>query len=265
MKNQRKSADTILFASFSLSLVLSLIPPVAAQTTSAGKTAAISGEEAQLERASKALSHHDAKQAFQLATAVITANPRNAAAYFIRGKARAEYDDSKNALVDFSTGMRLNPGSADPYVYLTMAQAYLQLKEPERALHALQVGNLQKPNFELYKMSAGINNSLGDEKEALLDIEKALKFDPSSRTMLLFRASFYDNKHDYEHAIRDYSRVVEISMTKREWRDTNWLEATKKRANDYEKTGKKELARRDRETLDKEGSSWEKDLFEVTK
>jgi tetratricopeptide (TPR) repeat protein len=265
MKSQRKGTKTILLPGLLLaSLALSLVLPVYAQSASSSQAAAQSRTEAQLETASQALIYHDARLAFQLATAVINADPKNASAFFIRGKARAEYADNKNALVDLSRGMSLAPACADPSVFLTMAQAYLQLKEPERALHALQVGNLQKPNLELYKLSAGINNSLGHDKEALLDIEKALHCDHSSRTMLLLRGSLYDNKGDYEHAIKDYNRVIEIS-TKGNFKDSNWLKAMSKRANDYEKSGKKELARSDREALNKEGSSWEKDLFDVAK
>ncbi|MDR3617330.1 MAG: hypothetical protein P4L53_27485 [Candidatus Obscuribacterales bacterium] len=265
MNNQRISADTVLLASFSvLSLGLGLTLPIGAEPALSSKASAEWRTQALVKTASEALAHHDAKQAIRLTTAVINADPKNASAFFIRGKARAEYDDSRNALLDLSQGMKLAPNLADPAVYLTMAQAYLQLKEPERALHALQVGNVQQPSLELYKMSASIHNSMSHDKEALLDIEKALKFDPSSRTMLLLRGSIYDHNRDFEHAIKDYSRVIEIS-TKGKLKDTNWLAATKKRGDDYEKTGRKELARSDRATLHKESSSWETDLFEVAK
>ncbi len=261
MTRQRISANTIFLTSLLTSLLtLNFVLPVVAQTKSSTKVAPKPRAATQLKMASEALQQHDAKQAFRLASEVIAADPENASAYFIRGKARAEYDDSKNALVDFSIGMKLDANSADSQVFLTMAQTYLQLKQPERALQTLQIGNSRKPTLELYKMSAGINSSLGHDKEALQDVEKALKFDPSSRTMILLRGSMYDHSQDFEHAIKDYSRVIELSISGKR-QDTNWVDATKRRASDYDKVGKKDLARIDRETLNKEGASWEKDLF----
>jgi len=266
MKSHRKSADRNLQAALSVLSLLAIsfpILPVGAQTASSPK-GVDSYINAQLDTAAEALNNHDARGAIRLATAVLNADCKNARAFFIRGKARAQYDDSKNALIDLSMGLRINPKLADPDVYLVMAQAYLQLNEPQRALHMLEEGNLQKPSLELYKLKASIKILHGHDQEALLDIEKALTFDPYSRTMLLLRGSIYDHNHDYVHAIKEYSRVIEIS-TKGNLKDSNWMQATKKRADDYEKTGKKELAHTDLETLKKESSSWEKDLFEVAK
>jgi tetratricopeptide (TPR) repeat protein len=251
-----------------LSLLLDLTlcvsnTPVCAQNAALAKSS-LAYRTKLLEAASEALSSHDARTAIHLATSVLNADKNNARAYFIRGKGWTQYDNAKNALADFSVGLKLDAKVADPDVFLNIAQIYLQLRQSEQALRALESGTLQKPSLELYKLKASINDARGHEKEALLDIEKALKFDPDSRTILLMRGSIYDHNHSYDQAIDEYSRVITVSL-KGKLKDANWMLAIKKRADDYEKVGKKELANLDRETLKTESSSWEQDLFQDPK
>jgi tetratricopeptide (TPR) repeat protein len=272
-KQQRQIAPKLAIAlafqsAFAFSIFLELATPVIASTPkevapikseSKAPQASTRPSYVYSQNAEQAVIHNNIGEAIRLATQALQADPFNARAYFIRGKAHSLYDDPKNAIKDFDMGMKLDPKAADSFDFDWCSKSLWTLKQSKASMDILNKGIQLKPTAFLYGDRANQRRLEKDDAGALDDMNKAIKLDPTARTVYLERARVYREKHQYEKAIPDYSEVAKLS--KKDGEDAIYTYALRERAECYDKVGKSDLAGKDRKVLDSFGKGWAEDMF----
>jgi tetratricopeptide (TPR) repeat protein len=221
-----------------------------------------------VEQANDLFSRGKMRQAVQAASLALAADPGNARAYLLRGRAHAAFEEPKYAIEDLEMALRLNPDQVGSGGYTDCARAYLQLHQFQPALKlfntAIQEFSPEKKNIRniemaaLYRDRATLYEMLNQDEKAFQDLDQAIKWYPAWPNYRA-RAEFYRRKHDYAKALSDYTRAVN-SFPDKERNNSDYLRVRIGRIDLYEKTGQKELAKQERALTNRASQGINEDL-----
>jgi tetratricopeptide (TPR) repeat protein len=209
----------------------------------------------------KAFNHGKINEAVNYANVALERDPHYAPALILRGSARSELEQNNYALRDLEQGIAMDPKQASPMGYQSCGKVYWKLKQYNKALAAATKAiNLDPKKTIFYRDRAGMYMSLNDDKKALIDLNSSIKLNPSERDSYLQRATIYRKTKQYQLAIPDATKVVEISE-KSKALDRYWAQALSVRADSYDGIGRKDLANTDRAKVNAVGKDWIEDVM----
>ena len=150
------------------------------------------------------------------ATHAISLNPNAWAAYEERSYARMELGNVDAAFADINRAIELAPRSSGPF--FTRAAFLGSVGDHKGALRDFTVAieRAAIPNPAYYYARGKTYIALGETEKARADFAKGVEFDPKHRTDpnhkegYRIRAKVTMNAGNYEQAIADYSRVIDI-------------------------------------------------------
>ncbi|MBI4232355.1 tetratricopeptide repeat protein, partial [Candidatus Peregrinibacteria bacterium] len=172
----------------------------------------------------------------------IALNPKDSKAYFFRGIEKfspGSYSDYKGAIADFDKAIELDPNFADAYTSRGLTKHVLKdykgaLADYDKAI------KLDPNNTGAYDGRGIVKCSLGDYKGAIEDSEKAIQLDPTCKEdcqplidkakvivkcdkaielnpndaeAYLGRGNAKYHLGDYEGAIKDYERAIQLNSS----------------------------------------------------
>jgi len=229
-----------------LALILGVLPAGAgfawAETTAAPATA----KDAVLEEMKPCESGGDAEARAVACTALITGGTLKGralgAAYVFRGKAQAQRNELKAAILDFSEALKVNPQATD--ALYNRGAAYALLGQPDYALadfaHLLDLAP-KDPDTLYYRAQiymsqgkreaaladlsgvlaghpedidsrmqrAGLSIMLGRNEDAIADLDQLLQKEPTSPAALYNRGRAEQLKGDYAAAAEDFAGAMQ--------------------------------------------------------
>jgi Flp pilus assembly protein TadD len=140
---------------------------------------------------------------------IIRDNPKDVAAYFVRGNIRCEQGEYAKAIADYNKAIELD--AQDGPAYNGRGYAYRHLGEPDKALadfnKALQLDT---------KDSWAHNNrgilffEKGEYDKAIADYDQALRLNPKHTWSYQNRGNAWAAKGDLAKAIADYNEAVRL-------------------------------------------------------
>ena len=143
---------------------------------------------------------------------VLQADPKNAVAWFTKGKAAVQKDDSEQAIVAFQKSLDVK---TDPDVQFALAKAYLQLKQKEKAEHVFQTMLGQYGDRAIWHMVfAGGYRDQGYRDDAIREFKRAIQLDPKLPQVHLFLALTTlerDTWEPTEEAIGELEEAIRLS------------------------------------------------------
>lgn len=135
----------------------------------------------------------------------------NSLAYNNRGGAKYNARRYAEAIADYSQAIKLNPKFAA--AYSNRATAKSSLGDDEGALADLdQSIKLDSTCVPCYLNRGNIKSGLADRtQEALSDYNRLVSLKPKDPASYLTRGDFWYNRQNYNKAVEDYNRVLEIN------------------------------------------------------
>jgi lipoprotein NlpI len=135
--------------------------------------------------------------------------PKDAAAYMVRGSAFRAKGLYERALADHTKAIELEPGN--PVAYNDRGVAHQAKRDHDLAIADYTKAIELNPGYvNAYVNRATAYRSKGDPDAAVTDYTKAIELEPGNVRALNRRAFTYQAKGDNAQAIADYARVVEI-------------------------------------------------------
>ena len=148
--------------------------------------------------------------------------------YNVRAHQQSRMDKSKNALLDYTRSIKLNPnGEIAVSAYLGRAEVFAAIKqsasaEANLAKAAELIPDVNSPDtFFFYGKFGSVQAALGNNDAAISAYNQAIEVAPSQpkidpqklftfgkRDILLLRGITYSNKGDHDRAIADYSKAL---------------------------------------------------------
>lgn len=131
--------------------------------------------------------------------------------YFERGKAYEELKDFKNAQIDYSTALTLNPDSLE--IINLMATIYAKQKLYKESLAYIEISiQKNKKGWYPYYLKALIFNKEKRYNEALNNIDYLLnEINPNNQHGLNSRADIFRQINEYEKGYQDIFKAIEIN------------------------------------------------------
>jgi tetratricopeptide (TPR) repeat protein len=121
---------------------------------------------------------------------------------FIRGTVASQMDNHYQALFHFQEALRSDPKA--PYIHVALAQEYILLEQPDRALETLEdVLKISPLYTEALELKAAVQRALGEYAAAIKTLEKLTQIAPDN-----FRYN-YDLLFGYL-SVGDYDRADAI-------------------------------------------------------
>jgi tetratricopeptide (TPR) repeat protein len=139
----------------------------------------------------------------------IRLNPKNALAYYQRGRLRYQQIDLSAAFADYNRALRLNPNLADAYHARGLLKVeYLEKYDSARTDYDLAIK--LNPNHSLAFHDRGaLYEKLGNWNSALVDYNRAIALDPHYRDAYSDRGRLKaNNLKDPKGALADYSQAI---------------------------------------------------------
>jgi tetratricopeptide (TPR) repeat protein len=155
--------------------------------------------------------------AISAATCAIEAEPRQSLPYVMRGVAYYMEGDYQNALADLTQANGLEPDNPGVNYYLGLVN--FQIGEYEQSIAnfdvTLQITSGTPTDTGIlanaYTYRGLSNLGLDKFEDAITDLKKAAQIDPNSPLIYVARGSAYANLHQYQAAIGDFNRFMEMS------------------------------------------------------
>ncbi len=144
---------------------------------------------------------------------VIDLQPDFALAYVARAIAYEQLNDHANAIDDSNKAIELK--ASDDYVYFNRGLAYLGIKEYEKAIadftYWIDLNPKTYPVSYFYRSRAyyAVSNLMG----MIDDLDIFIELQPQSATVLVDRAYVHRLLGNYDNAISDYSKAIELKPT----------------------------------------------------
>ena len=144
---------------------------------------------------------------------VIAMNPKYAAAWNNRGAAKSWLNQMQEAIADYNKAIELNPNYYQAYE--NRGKAFNALGEHGKAStdfkRAMKIYNSNKGGDKLIEEALELSER-GEATAALDRLNQAAKLYPDNQYVFVNRGNIYkDNFHDYDAAIADYNRTIEIN------------------------------------------------------
>jgi len=153
------------------------------------------------------------KAAIEDYDAVIKLQPDFPLVYVARAVAYEQLDDHANALADSNKAIELK--ASDDYVYFNRGLAYLGLKEYEKAItdftYWIDLNPKTYPVAYFYRSRAYY--AVSDFKGTLDDLNIFIEMQPKSATVLADRAYVHRLMGNYDDAISDYTKAIDLKPT----------------------------------------------------
>ncbi len=188
--------------------------------------------------------------------------PKNADMWFFRGVVNSNKRDFWNAAADFSNAIRCAPEAW--FLYYFRADVYRELNQNREAVSDLSTIINAKPRLaayrftcetgrlrdqgirvdespvtlgDIYYLRAETRAELGDNREAIEDLNEALKLDPTDTKALALRAEFTSEGGKNDIAVKDFTEAIRQNPA-------DWAKY-QQRGNAYLKLGKVKEAMQD--------------------
>jgi tetratricopeptide (TPR) repeat protein len=197
---------------------------------------------------------------------IIKENPDDAQAFFYRGIAYSDLEQSERAIKDLTEAIRLKPDVAefhakradnygnlgkytqairdhnevvrlrpdDAYAYFKRGEAYFFDFKPLRALRDYNEAiRLKKDDADFYLSRGQAYERLGQYQQAIQDYNQYLSMKPDDADSYYYRGEIYYEIKQYRNAVKDYSRTIRMKP--------NFIDVYEKRAYAYFKLGNDKL------------------------
>src|SRR5205823_5452781 len=136
--------------------------------------------------------------------------------YLQRSRIRAHQKDTKGALEDLDTALRIKP--EDAVVLLARARVYQQMGDLKSAKADVELALKNQPELpdriDAWALQAAIAAGAGDIDEAIADLEQLLKIMPKNADLLLQIGQLYSQMKQYSKAIEKYNAALANSESK---------------------------------------------------
>jgi tetratricopeptide (TPR) repeat protein len=172
---------------------------------------------------------------------VISLSPTKFIGYYWRGVAYMDKKDSDQALIDFNKAIEIDPKF--PGSYYSRGILFLRKGKDNQAISEFTKAiELDTKLYRAYSRRGFIYlDKKKDYDKAIADYDKAIEIYPNSSDYN-YRGAAYYHKKVYSSAIDSYNEAISI--------DPKNASAYRNRADAYEKSGQKDLARQDRKKAD---------------
>ncbi len=137
--------------------------------------------------------------------------PEVAVAWRYRAKAHLALGNYLRAINDLNETIRINP--EDIQAYYDRGETFLRQHRYDDALQDCEKGlQLDPGRFDFIGLRSQIHSARGDTESALLDLAMVIQQDPDQLPdYLIRRGDIYMDCEEYERAIADYNRVIELA------------------------------------------------------
>ena len=152
----------------------------------------------------------DYKNAQEDFTQAITNNPNHTDALYWRGRQFLEMKDYQNAANDFNKCIKVNPNYGK-YIYVHRGSTYERQGDLQKAeadyLHAVEI---EPTHYTPTESLGNFYMNHGEYQKAVETFTKLMTIN-KSETPVLLRAHSYRLLKDYNNAVADYTRALDIS------------------------------------------------------
>lgn len=190
-------------------------------------------------------------KAIPLYDKLISISPNNASYYCKRGEAYLGLEQIEKAKLDVDKAIKLAPGYRTAYMARARIASELgdfrgALGYSDKAVRGIKVGDkdFSKIAWVWYQDRATWYSELGDQNKAIEQYSEALKFNPDGFWLYYFRASIYFKQGKYSLAVKDLDICCSMKSEK------SLTRALELRLKCHEKTGNKDLAKKDKALMD---------------
>ncbi len=163
-------------------------------------------------------------EAIAEADKILQADPKDSAVWFTKGKAAVQKDDSEQAIAAFQKSLELK---TDPDAQFALANAYLQLKQKEKAEHVFQTMLGEYGDRAIWHMVfAGGYRDNGYRDDAIREFKHAIQLDPKLPHVHLFLALTILERDTWEPTEAAISELEEaIRLAPRDYLANQYLGA----------------------------------------
>lgn len=126
-------------------------------------------------------------------------------------KIRAIGQDPNKAIEIYTKAIIENPNDAE--AYKNRSTAKFILSDHKGAFDDLSKSIEIKPTIDNFILKFFYRKFLGDSARKILDFDEALKIYPNNSSFLLFRGVEKQRMKDFQGAISDFSKIIEIDST----------------------------------------------------
>ena len=144
---------------------------------------------------------------------VIQLQPDYALVYVARAVAYEQLNDHANAIADSNKAIELK--ATDDYLYFNRGLAYLGIKEYEKAITDFTYWiNLNPKTYPVaYFYRSRAYYAVSDLKGTMSDLDIFIELQPKSATVLADRAYVQRLLGNYDDAISDYTKAIDLKPT----------------------------------------------------
>ncbi|MBX3152096.1 tetratricopeptide repeat protein [Candidatus Obscuribacterales bacterium] len=159
-----------------------------------------------------AIHQRDDGSSMTLASEAIRLNPKSAAAYYVRGRARygGLADGEKSSIDDLKRSIELGLGGPSTAgAWHSLARAYDAQKDVPRAIEAIEEAIRLRPDDQAaYRTKAAILTANNRKQEAIGAYSMALKLKPEDAEMYFQRGQLFENLKQFDDALKDYEGAI---------------------------------------------------------
>lgn len=179
-------------------------PPEATPTVSASEVVT------PLQRGMTAFQAGNYGEAITILTRAISADPKNADAYYFRGNAKFQTQDWRGAIADYDKMIELNPVFANTYHLRGVAKS--NLKDHKGAIADMTKAIELDPKFVNAYQSRGTSKyESNDLAGAAADFGRMIELAPGNAAGYYGRGATRDDLKDHEGAIKDFTQAISLS------------------------------------------------------
>ena len=152
----------------------------------------------------------DRNKAIKVLDDVISKNPDDYEAFYLRGGANALLGKTDKAIMDFDISLKINPDSLD--TYKAIISAYKAKDDYEQIIKTANDAMKIAPNDIFFYFSRGeAYYHIKSLDNAISDFNKVLEIEPDNAEGLFYRGTILFEKKEYDKSIADINHILEVS------------------------------------------------------
>jgi tetratricopeptide (TPR) repeat protein len=204
------------------SRIISFVLVLVASQVMAGETNSSSG----YERGLSNMNSKEWKEAILNFTDAIRLNPKDALAYEARGGAHCAMGELDKAINDFTQAIQLAP--ANDRLFYNRSAAHRAKREFDKAISDLSDTLRLNPTCELaWKCRADSYSEKGEFDKAINDWNEGLRLNPNDAQALGTRGHAYFMTSQFNKAVQDYRDAIRLDpQNDKAYNNFGWLRAT---------------------------------------